>query len=424
MSSSNAAIADIAARYESHFRERLRPIRKVGREAEFPVVWPDGRAGDVSLLWETLIAEGGFTPLYDDPATQTLLVGVERANIVYSVEVGRGTVELSIGPYDDLWELQIAFDKALARLKQAVASRGMRLLGFGIQPRTRPSAALMTPRRHYRALYDAIGTPWLYLTTTASDQFHVDICRAELMDAINWMNLLSGPLIALCANSSVYAGRRGRFVSGREGLLHTLGEHRYGMTPRYYSSLEEFIEYICRYDCYVLKDRDCYRRFNRPFTRYLSQHGADFSAYVWHEHYTWNSARARIKNSTVEVRPACQQPPGESLAAGALSVGFVESLPHVREFVRVALGPDPWPAMLAYRRAAVQDGLAAREPAPGFLADLVSIAEGGLKRRGRGEEKLLAPIWNRLDRQRAPGQDAGDLLRRRGMAQFIEAVSF
>ena len=52
MSSSNAAIADIAARYESHFRERLRPIRKVGREAEFPVVWPDGRAGDVSLILE------------------------------------------------------------------------------------------------------------------------------------------------------------------------------------------------------------------------------------------------------------------------------------------------------------------------------------------------------------------------------------
>ncbi len=420
----DTAITDIAARYQSHFRERLRPIRKLGREAELPVVWPDGRAGDVSLLWEPLIAEGGFTPLYDDPATQTLLIGIEQAGTVYTVEVGRGTVELSIGPYDDLWELQAGFEKALARVKRVAESRGMRLLGFGIQPRTPPSLALMTPRRHYRALHGAIGAPWLHLTTTASDQFHVDICRAELMDAINWMNLLSGPIIALCANSSVYVGRAGRFVSGREGLLRTLGEHRYGMTPRYYPSPEEFIEYICRYDCYVLKEESCYRLYNQPFTNYLSRHGPDFDQFLWHEHYTWNSARARIKNSTIEVRPACQQPAGESLAAGALILGFVETLRQVREFAFASLGADPWPAMLKYRRGAVRDGPAAREPVPNLLAELVSIAAGGLRRRGRGEEKFLAPIWNRLDRQRAPGQEAGDLLRRRGMVRFIKAVSF
>lgn len=424
MPSFKTAISEIAARYESHFRERLRPIRKVGREAEFPVVWPDGRAGDAGQLLEVLLAEGGFKPLYDDPATQTLLVSLEQADAVYAAEVGRSTIELSLGPYDDLWELQAGFDKALARVRRVAESRGLRLLGFGIQPRTPPSPALLTPKRRYRALYDAVGAPWLYLTTTASDQVHVDICRSELLDAINWMNLLSGPIIALCANSSVYAGRAGQFVSGREGLLRSLGEHRYGMTPRHYASSEEFIRYICHYECFVLKEQDCYRRFKRPFTKYLAQHGADFEAYLWHEHYTWNSARARVKNSTIEVRPACQQPPHESLVASALSVGFVESLPQVREFALSALGRNPWPAMLKYRRAAVRAGLAAREPAPGFLAGLVSIAEDGLRRRGRGEEKFLAPIWNRLDRGRSPGQGARDLLRRRGMARFIEAVSW
>ncbi len=419
----DAAIAETATRYESCFRERLRPIRKVGREAEFPLIRPDGRAGDAGQLLESLIAEGGFTPRYDDPATQTLLVSLEQADAVYAAEVGRGTIELSLGPYDDLWELQAGSDKALARVQRVAAAQGMRLLGFGVQPRTPPSPALLTPKRRYQALYDAVGAPWLYLTTTASDQVHVDICRAELMDAINWMNPLSGPIIALCANSSVYAGRAGRFVSGREGLLRSLGEHRYGMTPQHYASLEEFVRYICRYECYVLEDKGCYRRFNRPFTQYLARHGADFDAYLWHEHYTWNSARARVKNSTIEVRPACQQPPRESLAASALAVGFVESLPQVREFVPGALGRDPWPALLKYRRAAVREGLAAREPAPGFLAGLVSIAEDGLRRRGRGEERFLAPIWNRLDRKRSPGQEARDILRRRGMARFIEAVS-
>ena len=29
----------------------------------------------------------------------------------------------------------------------------------------------------------------------------------------------------------------------------------------------------------------------------------DIDAYLWHEHYTWNSARPRARNSTLEIRP-------------------------------------------------------------------------------------------------------------------------
>jgi hypothetical protein len=80
--------------------------------------------------------------------------------------------------------------------------------------------------------------------------------------------------------------------------------------------------------------------------------------------------------------------------------------------------------MLAYRRAAVRDGLAAREPATNFLAGLIAIAEDGLRRRGRSEEKLLAPIWNRLDRRRSPGQEAKRMLHQRGMDRLIESIRF
>lgn len=420
----DAAIAEIATRFTSHFRERLRPIRKVGQEAEFPVVWPDGRAGDVDQVLKALLGEESARAQYDDPESQSLLAGVELADTVYAIEVGRGTVEMSIEPHDDLWASQAAFDKALYRLKRAVESHNMRLLGFGIQPRTPPFPALMTAKRRYRALYAAIGAPWLYLATTASLQVHVDICRAELMDAINWLSVLSGPIIALCANSSVYAGRAGRFVAGREGLLRRLGEHRYGIPPRCFASREEYFAYLCDYDCYVIKEHGRFRRFNRPFTRYLARHGPDFDAFLWHEHYIWNSARARVKASTIELRPACQQPPGEAIAVAALAVGWVESLPGVRDFLCAALGSDPWPTMIAYRRAAVRDALAAPEPVPGFLAGLITLAEDGLKRRGRGEESLLTPIWNRLDRRRSPGQNARELFRRRGADQLIEAVRF
>jgi gamma-glutamylcysteine synthetase len=421
---SNRPVADIAERFQSCFRERLGPVRKVGREAEFPVVTSDGHAGDVSLLWEPLLATSGFTPYYDDPATRTLLVGVERGDLNIAAEVGHGTVELSLGPFDDLWDLKAAFDEAVALVAAVAESVGLHLLGFGIQPRSSPSSALMTPRPRYAALHAAIGTPWLGLTITAADQTHVDISRSELLDAINWMNLLSAPLIALCANSSVYGERAGRYLSGREELLGSLGEFRYGMTPRRFVSIEEFVKYLCDYECFVLPEGHGFKQVNEPYTKYVQCHPeASFDQFLWHEHYVWNSARARVQNSTIEVRPACQQPPGESMAANALALGWVEALPQVAAYFQDALGPNSWPAMIRYRRAVVRQGLAAREPVPGLVRTLLEIAQSGLARRGRGEEELLAPVWERLEQGAPPGMRAKNILQRRGMRGFMKEFS-
>ena len=246
-------VAVLAGQYAARFRETLRPLRMIGREAEFPLVYPDGRAGDVFRLWEPLLAKGGFEARYDDPQTRTVIVALTGAGGTIEVEVGRATVELVLGPYEDLWQLAEGTHRLLRQVAEVAHEVGMRVLGFGIQPRTRPSAALMTPKRRYRYLAQAAGEAWWHFTTTASDQVHVDITRAEIADAVNTLNLLSAPLIALTANSSVYAGRPGHYLSGREGLLGALGADRAGMTPRAFVSVEEFVAYICHYPCYVLR---------------------------------------------------------------------------------------------------------------------------------------------------------------------------
>ncbi|MBI5029018.1 MAG: hypothetical protein HZB51_00725 [Chloroflexi bacterium] len=417
---SDKLIADIATRFESCFREQLRPIRQVGREAEFPLITADGRAGDVSQLWGPLLAEPGFKPIYNNPQAQDLIYAVERGDLNIAVEVGRGTIELSIGPREDLWQLQEAYNQAIALVARVAESRGIFLLGFGIQPRTPPTLPLMTPRPRYAALHKAVGAPWLKLTTTAADQTHVDICRAELLDAINWMNLLSAPLIALCANSSVYVGRPGKFLSGREGKLGELGELRYGMTPRKFISIEEFIRYLCAYQCFVLPDGDGFKQIQLPFTQLLPYSQTLFDDFLFHEHYVWNSARARVAQSTIEVRPACQQPPDEPFAANALILGWVESLPQVAAYFTNTLGDAAWQSMLMYRRQVVRDGLRAKEPAPNLIDELVKIAEAGLRRRGRGEEKFLAPVWNRIERRESPGLRARKIFERKGMDALIK----
>lgn len=413
----------LAEQYAARFRETPRPIRMIGREAEFPVVYADGRAGDVLSLWEPLLAGNGFVPQYDDPETRKLIVALGANDEKIEVEVGRATVELALGPYEDLWQLEVGSRRLLRRVAEVADQVGMRVLGFGIQPRSRASPALMTPKRRYAYLARAAGPAWWHLTTTASDQVHVDITRAEIVDAVNVLNLLSAPLIALTANSSVYAGRPGRYLSGREGLLGSLGEDRAGMTPRPFASVEEFIRYICHYRCFVLRRDGGFRQYNRPFEEYVQRHGPDLTAYLWHEHYTWNSARPRAQHSTVEIRPACQQPHGEPLLVAALALGWVEALAEARAFLSDAF-PDPWTVMRRYRRDAIIHGLRAKEPVNRFVEGVLRIAEIGLQRRGRGEESFLRPLWDRVEQRTTPGDRARDLVRSQGVAALIDAASY
>jgi gamma-glutamylcysteine synthetase len=419
-----AAIEALTDRFAARFSVRIASPRRIGREAEFPLVRADGRAGDTFALWDPLRGDGAARLTYDDPDRQTLIERIDLEDAAYEVEMGRATVEVVLPPVDDLIALEVASVGAIRRVVRAAASSGMAVLGHGIQPRTPGTPALMTAKRRYLALHRAIGRPWLHFTTTASDQVQIDVTRGELLDAINLMNLLSGPVIALTANSRVYGGRVGAYRSGREALLAALGEQRHGMTPRRFETLEEFVGFVCAQTCYVLPDGKRYRAFRRPFTAYLAERGADLSAYLWHEHYIWNSARPRAHHGTIEIRPACQQPPDESLAAAALSLGLVEALPHLGPFLRELLGPDPRPAMTAYRRAAVRHGVRARQPAPRLLAGLLDLAASALRRRGRGEERYLRPMFRRLERRELPADRAAARFRRGGAKALIEEFRF
>lgn len=416
-----AAIERLADLVSRRFPPRLRSLRRIGREAEFPLVWPDGRAADASLLWGPLLAEGG-REVHDDPDGRGMIVRVDAGPVGYEVEMGRATVEVVLPPVDDLHALAAVSGRAVRRLVRAAASRGMLVLGYGIQPRTPAAVGLMAPKRRYGVLHRALGRPYLHFTTTASDQVQIDIARGELVDAVNVMNLLSGPIIALTANSSVYSGRVGRFVSGREGMLRTLGD-RHGMTPWQFTDLEGLLEFICGQTCPILRKDGRYVPYGLPFLAYLAARGPDPDAYLMHERYIWNSARPRMQHGAIEVRPACQQPPEEPLAASALCLAFVEAMPEIWAFVRDRLGQDPWPAMAAYRRAAVRMGLRAREPVPGFLAGLVDLAEESLRRRGRGEERYMLPVRRRLERRALPADRAAALFRRGGVDALIENLS-
>ncbi len=118
---------------------------------------------------------------------------------------------------------------------------------------------------------------------------------------------------------------------------------------------------------------------------------------MFHEHYIWNSARLRVAYGTVEIRPACQQPWDEQMAAAALGVGLIEASHEIDAYVQETLGEAYWSLMRTYHRQVIRMGLAAPQPAPDFLLQIVAMAEEGLRRRGMGKKPFLPPFISGLN---------------------------
>ena len=477
-SSLHNAYESLAARFAAHFPPRLQGPRTVGREAEFPVVDQAGRAADIDQLWPLLLKNedaaesskrGSLSPLSSsltplkvkrDAVNTDLIVGLDGASYSYALEVGKGTIELNVGPCATLFELESTFRTALERLVRAAAQLGWRVLGYGVQPLSPPTRALLSPKQRYSTLADIMGADWIWYTVTASDQAHVDVSRDEAVSVLNFGNLMAPVIVALCANSPVVAGELTDDCSGREGrMIDAPYGQRHGMIARPYADLTDFVARLSRLPSLLRREGELLLPDGRPFADVLRadygtarSEGAALSpyssslspgcldAFLLHDHYIWHNARLRTAYATVELRPACQQPPHELMAAAALYLGLVEGHAQITDYIQTALAPPRgqnevltphsspltplsgcWPRMKQYHHQVVRAGLAAPEPAPGFLAEVLALAAAALARRGYGEERMLTPLWQRLEQRENPGQRARRVFKAEGLEGLIEA---
>ena len=476
-SSLHNAYESLAARFAAHFPPRLQGPRTVGREAEFPVVDQAGRAADIDQLWPLLLKNedaaesskrGSLSPLSStlsplkvkrDAVNTDLIVGLDGASYSFALEVGKGTIELNVGPCATLFELESTFRTALERLVRAAAQLGWRVLGYGVQPLSPPTRALLSPKQRYSTLADIMGADWIWYTVTASDQAHVDVSRDEAVSVLNFGNLMAPVIVALCANSPVVAGELTDDCSGREGrMIDAPYGQRHGMIARPYADLTDFVARLSRLPSLLRREGELLLPDGRPFADVLradygtarsegaalSPHSSSLSpdwldAFLLHDHYIWHNARLRTAYGTVELRPACQQPPHELMAAAALYLGLVEGHAQITDYIQTALAPASgqnevltphsspltplsgcWPRMKQYHHQAVRAGLAAPEPAPGFLAEILALAAAALARRGYGEERMLTPLWQRLEQRENPGQRARRVYAKEGLEGLIE----
>jgi glutamate--cysteine ligase len=421
----------LGSRVASSFPERHARPGTVGRESEFPLVHPDGTCGDLLRVWP-ILAENG-PKLREKREVSGLLVELHSEDALYVAEVGRGTVEIVVGPHETLHGTRDAHLRARERLLEAVEAAGQKLLGYGIQPRTPPCAPIMTPKQRYSVLHEVIGDPWLWFTVTASDQVHLAVDRPDVMETTRVAHLLTPVLVALCGNSPVGSGRDHGVTSVREtrmGEIHSnFGRH--GIPPWPDRDWTDLVARYARQPWLVRSRNGVYGVASGRFDDWLARmpHPDDagetareqiFSEFLMHEHYIWNSARPRTAHGTVEIRPACQQPLHESMTAAALGVGIASGARALGTWLDTLLGPEAWRRMHQWHHTVVRDGLQAPPPVPGLLQSALERIEAALIARGHGEEVYLRPAFERLDRGRNPADDARAAFQAGGIVGLVD----
>jgi len=411
-------------RFRSGFSSQAIPVRKIGREAEYPVVDADGNAFDISVLWRDLMG-AGLRPEYAENGMQ---IGLNGMRYSYASEVGKGTIEVITGPRSDLLHLSRDHEEAVERLVRVAAQHGARILCMGVQPKTAPSEALMTPKPRYGVMMEAVGDPWLTFTATASDQTHVDVAGPEIVPTMNLCNMLSPIIIALCANSGVMAGEDAGVCSWREHAMGSIqpehGRHGMPITPA--ETLAHHMEMLCELP-HLMDRADGVATVGdgQPFREFMRglEPEESWKAFLVHDHYVWHSARPRNRQGTIEVRCACQQPWSDHMSAAALALGIVSGAAEISQYIQSTLGPEAWIIMRRWHGEVITDGLASAEPSSGLILGVLDRAKGALRGRGRQEASLLDPLYRRLARRENPAQRARVLLASDGLSAVIEAAS-
>lgn len=397
-------------------------LRQSGIELELPVISKNGEAFSVIPSLEMLSREPGCEAKHDDIYTQQLIEYKDPIGCAVTPEYSTSVVELAFDPTSSLWEAKQRYEVFLKNFISFFNAQGAYVPGYGAIPCT--CNPVLTKKRRYEVLREFLGPKVDVIGLTASNQVSVEVGPDEMLPALNVCNAFSGISIALTANSSIIGGRDTKTLAYREIAWDHFSRGRSGITPRRFSDIEEYFEFITGFEMVLEKGEKDYFIPNKTFTEKMAgKFDLDLfrKIYPLHEGTVWHNARLRAPYGTIEVRPNCAQPHKDFLVIAAFWLGIVEALDEAVELEKAV----DWSIWQGFRRACAYDGLNAKVEgidAKSIVRDILSISASGLRSRGLGEEELLMPLWERLDRGRTLAEDVRDIFHEKGMQAVIEHI--
>jgi glutamate--cysteine ligase len=365
-------------------------------------------AGERSILtlFQGLIARYGWQPVQEGDN----IIGLTRNGANISLEPG-GQFELSGATLHDGVETEAELQTHLTEVKSIADPLGIAFLGLGAAPEWRHDQMPVMPKGRYRLMTDYMGrvgthgTQMMYRTCTV--QVNLDYgSEADMVQKLRVALALQPVATALFASSPFFDGKLNGHKSWRSRIWRGLDNSRTGMLPFAFlpgMGFQAYVDWVLDVPMYfVYRDGKYINALGQSFRDFLKGQlpalpGEKPTLSDWADHMTTVFPEARVKKY-IEMRGADCGDAAHIAALPAFWVGLMYDQTALDAAWDLVKGFDA-ETREGLRVAASVSGLQG-EAGGVKIIDLARAAVGlshmGLKGRGLGEERLLAPLMQSL----------------------------
>ena len=415
----------------------------IGVEIEMPVVDLADQPVDEAIpltAAERFSAHFGFQITGHDTDGNFTSAKHEETGDILSFDCCCTNLELSFGKAEGLFEIKKRFESYVRFLNSELGKSGCTLTGMGINPNADINRNQPIRNERYRMLYhylhsypqhtDEVSMRFHHRpdfgTFTSASQVQLDVSYDELTDVINVFGLLEPYKALLFANSFLPDYPEWLCVRNMlwEHSMQGYNPHNVGMFEKRIGSVDELIRYIGSQSIYCTMRNGKYIDFTPVTVEEYFSHETLKGEYFDGNRYRKITFSPEISDleylrtfkfedltyrGTIEYRSACCQPFSEALTVAAFHTGLKERLSPLKE----VLETDNAIYSHGFSATELQKLLSKRRK-PGFLEEslidrqltrILDLATDGLKQRGRGEEDLLLPLYERVRRHTNPAKE-------------------
>lgn len=429
------------------YKRYIEPTKKerkeyVGVEIEIPIINLAKEAVDFQIIHtitDRFISHFNFTVVGRDDEGNIYSATSSVSGDILSYDCSYNNVEFSFGKEYNLHVIQGRFIQYYEFLQNELQKHNYTLTGMGVNPYRIYNHNVPIPNGRYRMLFHHLHSYKKYLdlpmyfhdypeygTFSSASQVQLDISYDKLPMAINTFSKLE-PIKALLFSNSVLLDEHEDILCCRdmfwENSTHGINPHNIGMYNCEISCVEDLLAYIETTSIYCVERGNKYINFTPiKITDYFNRksvHGEyfengeykeiDFEPCIEDLEYlrTFKFEDLTFRG-TIEFRSVCCQPIKDSMTVSAFHLGLMKNLDKLSEL----LENDHTIYHKGYNATELRK-IFIKNDLPDFVnnADLelltkqiLDLSYEGLAQRNFNEEKLLLPLYERLEAKTNPAK--------------------
>lgn len=436
---------------------RPKENRYVGIEIEMPIVNLDKEPVDFAVLHritDRFLQRFGFTPQGRDDDGYVCAAQEEQYGDILSFDCSYNNLEFSFGRAVNLLDVYERFRQYYNFWQEAFQEHHYTLTGMGINPYRQYNHIIPIPNGRYRMLFHHLQTYRKYDlpmyfhhypefgTFSSASQVQLDMdSKEDFLQVLHVFGRLE-PIKALLFSNSVLLGEKEDLLCARdmfwENSTHGINPHNVGMYQYEFETIEEFLDYLESTSIYCVERGEKYINFPPvnlvAYFQSETVEGEYYADGAYHRilvhprpsdlHYlrTFKFLDLTFRG-TLEFRSVCCQPICDCMTVAAFHVG----LKHTQDRLYKLLEEEQVLYHHGYSHSELRK-LLVKKDLPEFVNEdelyelagkVLELAKEGLCIRGYGEEKLLAPLFERVKQRTNP---AKTMLKRLQQGEALEDI--